>query len=95
MKNREYKKLYTTVREHFDSSDPWHSAMSLWFDVAFELHAQGADIPARWEYRPGAQNERDPDSLFAAEIEGADEKALVRLGNVLERYTRMIRDEYY
>lgn len=76
--------------------DPWGNAMSLWFSVADYIWFETEYMtPAHWEYRAGAGRgglddleEYDPwlyNALASAEIE-----TLIRTGNVLERYTRML-----
>lgn len=38
----------------YDSGDPFGSVMRWWFAVCEELTRRGEDVPASWNYRPGA-----------------------------------------
>ena len=86
MMKTELKQLHL---ESADSGDRWGSAMSTFFDVAGELWWRGADIPAVWEYSPGAASDpREPDNYLFDYLENTDTDILIQFGNVLERYIR-------
>lgn len=73
------------------AGDPWGVVMGHWFDVAAELWWRG-EVPASWGYRPGAVGDpRETDSPFADFIREVPSESLVEFGNVLDRYSRMLR----
>lgn len=73
-------------------SDEWGHAMSAWFDVAAEAFHRCLDIPSHWEYRPSPCNDpRDLDSWFARVAVDASDDELIKFGNLMERYTRILQ----
>lgn len=92
-----YQNLAGEFRMAFDGSDPWGSAMGWFFGVADVLWHAGEDsIPPEWEYghSPVCDGPEDyPDAEISemfdsGEIDLAD---LVRFGNMLSRYTDILR----
>lgn len=85
------------VREYrmMGDCDAWGSAMNAWFAVAHELYARRADIPLHWEFKPGCtttpENARDDDNYWFEAFVGVSDADLVRFGNILERYSRMLK----
>jgi len=71
--------------------DPWGTAMSAFFDVCEELYRQGEYIPFEWQFSAGAAGVGDPDTYFAKEIEGSNPDELIKFGNLMHRYTEMLR----
>lgn len=75
--------------------DAWGSAMNAWFAVAHELYARHANIPAHWEFKPGctttAENARDDGNYWFEVFQDYGTDDLIRFGNILERYARLIR----
>ena len=72
--------------------DPWGTAMGAFFAVAAELQWRGTDIPAKWQYTPGcAADQREPDGDWFALLEAADEEVLLSFGEMLHRYTDLLR----
>lgn len=47
----------------FDGSDPWGSAMGVWFACADHLYNRNETIPDQWEYRHGLGLD-EPDELY-------------------------------
>lgn len=90
MKLKELKKEFM---QQFDTYDCWGAAMSAWFGICGELYLRGEDIPQRWEFRPSPMGiERDIDSYWESEVlPHATADALIKLGNILERYTRNLK----
>ncbi len=50
----------------FDGTDPWGSAMSVWFACADHLYGRNddVDVPDEWEFRSGLGLD-EPDPLYA------------------------------
>lgn len=72
-----------------DDSDPWGSAMELWFAVAGELnHRDPYLIPAEWQYRPSPLGGKDPDSYWTELLEDCTDQTLSEMGAILFRYVR-------
>ena len=83
-------------------ADKWGNAVSLWFDIAEYLyHVREVSVPAHWQFEPGMiqgsdtvkRHLRETGSAYA--IEAASTKTLRHVGNVLERYTRMLKHAGY
>lgn len=78
--------------------DPWGTAMSLWFDICDWLTVQGVSVPAHWEYRPSPflpHSIEEHKATWESEVppsafEETSTEELIHMGNVLERYTRML-----
>lgn len=87
-----YRDLKTQLMMGFDPGDRWGSAMGMFFDVTEELDRRGADIPPAWGYRCGALGVGEPETYDAEVITelNPDDEDLLRLGNVLHRYTGML-----
>jgi hypothetical protein len=85
-----YRELKNELMMSWDSHDRWGSAMSLFFDVAEELHRRHGDTPDSWQFRPGALGVGEPETYEAEIMTCADTPDLLRLGNVLYRYTGML-----
>ena len=72
--------------------DPWGVAMSVFFDVAGELYDRMGRCPHEWEYRPGAMGPYvEEDSIYFDSIRAASDDELEYLGNLLHRYTQMLK----
>lgn len=86
-------------RDYHDDGDPWGSCMGAWHCIAAELYTRDdAIIPDSWEYRSGSTDPRKPDQdnhllsdPFAETCALASNDALIRFGNVLQRYSHMLR----
>lgn len=91
----DYQEIRQSFLYGFDPGDSWACVMGAWFDVADEIERQGGGHPDAWRYRPGAcgppELNEDEATWFALEIAGADLDALAAFGNVLERWSRMLR----
>jgi hypothetical protein len=90
----EYSDIKSEYRLQADSGDKWGSAMGARFDICETLHRRDADIPASWEFSPGAGLfgvDDEPETYFGEIIRDADSADLVRFGNVLARYTDWLR----
>lgn len=75
-----------------DSGDPWGSLMTAWFGLAGELWMRGEAVPVEWNYSPGAAADpREPEDYMYDLYKDATTEALVRFGNVLERYARFVK----
>lgn len=69
---------------HWDTSDPYGSAMALWFDCAeFLTFEMGEDVPARWEFRPSPiQTEIEPENQLIDLDLSADD--IIAIGDVCQ-----------
>lgn len=88
-----YKDLKHELRGDL-SIDPWGHAMGAWFDIANELWYRRAAIPEHWEYRPAgpyARDPREPGSAWYSVARESKTRDLRRMGNLLERYTRILK----
>lgn len=93
-----YQYLAGEFRVAFDGADPWGSSMGWFFAVAETLwHRSAADIPAEWQFGHGmgcdGSSDDYPDAVVmemydSGQVSDAD---LVRFGNVLSRYTDLLR----
>lgn len=80
------------AREEFKLSsdwkhDPWGECLNHWFDVAEVLYTRGVTIPQHWEYHPGAGEDIVNNEQYLT----MNDDELIAWGNVLERYTRLLR----
>ena len=74
-----------------DSYDAWGSAMGVYFDLCSELYHRDADIPASWDYHPGAASDpREPEGYWFDMLIDADTDTLLHFGRILHRYTSML-----
>ena len=75
------------------TGDSWGDCMGFWFAVSEELFwHRNVDPPANWRYRPGAATRGpDYDNPALMFLEDASVDGLIRFGDVLDRYSRMLR----
>jgi hypothetical protein len=87
----QYKELMSAYRNQ-GSCDDWAESMSAFFAVATEAFLRGLDVPTHWQFRPApGLKKHDKDDWFAVEITAhATDEALIRFGNLMERYTRLL-----
>lgn len=86
-----YKDLVAEFR-CFKSDMSFDDAMLAWFDAAHEAHFRNLYIPPHWEFNPGHVKRHDPDDAFANEvIVDAKANALIKFGNLMERYSRLLK----
>ncbi len=73
--------------------DPWGHAMGAWFDCAGILYQRtdGAGVPGRWQYYPGAGGPEVLDGPVTEVMREADNETLRRFGDLLDRYTDFLR----
>ena len=87
-----YTNIMELVRMDDIGYDPWGTAMQHWFGIANVLTVNVYDVPAHWQYRPGADEttEEWPDSEYQWLLDEGYVTAddLRRAGNVLARYAR-------
>ena len=88
-----YKDIKHDMMLGHDSHDPWGWAMLWWFEVCDEMRRRDLEIPPAWEFRPGLDLDQDEDSYESETLGLADDDALERLGNVLQRYTRILASQ--
>lgn len=93
------------LRDNFDSYDPWGSVIEAHFQICFTLLRGGAEIPAAWQFSPGAfspqPDDNDPDnedgegSLLGWEfdiiLQQGGYRNLIHAGTVLERYAAQLK----
>jgi len=80
-----------------DGGDPWGSCMSVFFELAEYMYRSHMDYPIHWEFNPSplldqpiTDEELNEKYLFEEfRAHSADE--LWHFGNVLHRYSRMLR----
>lgn len=76
----------------YDSGDPWGSVMAWRFEIADELYRRGDEIPAEWEYRPGAGGpDKDGDEFMAPPIKAIDSAGLRVFGNLMLNFANVIK----
>lgn len=83
------------------NGDAWGSSMCAWFDIAHAIEHYGTDyVPHAWNYRDSMgcrgldkheSGENDSARSLAAGILRGRESDIVRAGNVLKRYTRILK----
>jgi hypothetical protein len=92
-------------RDNFDAYDPWGSTIEAQFQICFTLLRYEAQIPAAWEFSPGAfkptMEDNDPDnedgegSLLGLEFDILMREGhysnLIHAGNVLVRYAAQLK----
>lgn len=92
----EDKNHYQNLRAEIKASasgDAWGWSMAWWFAIAGTLHDKGDDIPPEWHFRAspmGGVSSDDFEAQTIAEL-AISSPALVRMGNVLQRYTERLR----
>jgi len=89
---RQAADIRTEFRLRYDPHDGWGCVIGAFFEVAETLYAWGEDVPAEWEFRPGLG---EPEA--AEWLDGFDADTLVDFGNVLDRWSDMLRargDDY-
>lgn len=82
------------LREYYqlmESGDAWGDCMGAWFAVAAELYVRGS-VPENWRFRPGSSDPREPDDCWTDELVIHSDDDLIEFGNVLCRYSRMLRN---
>lgn len=91
----------------YDPYDPWGSTIEAQFQICYTLLRGGADIPAAWQFSPGAfvptADDNDPDnedgegSLLGWEFDlilrEGGYRNLIHAGNILERYATLLKSE--
>lgn len=87
----------------FMDGDKWGDTLNFHFAIAEVLYRRGADIPASWEYRPGAGLEHDVRVNGPAPTDSDDcvvamlwdsrlsDSALIYWGDVLGHYGTLLR----
>ena len=89
---RQAAEIRSEFRLGYDSYDKWGSVLMAFFNVAETLDAWGEDVPAEWEFSPGLG---EPEA--AEWLDGFDADTLVDFGNVLNRWSNLLRsrgDDY-
>lgn len=84
------------IRNEIDLSGPdpdrWGEAMGAFFDIADVLEHEGAEIPHSWGWHHGPLcTGTEAYERFGFAANHAPLAAFVRAGNILERYTRLLR----
>jgi hypothetical protein len=93
------------LRDNFDGGDPWGSTMEALFQLCYTLARGGAEIPASWEFSPGAwvpsEDDNDPDnedgdgSLLGWEFDlllrEGHYRNLIHAGEILNRYAAQLK----
>ena len=75
-----------------NDGDAWGTSMGALFSVCFELHHRGDDIPDAWEFKPSPlSGDLRDDSFWTPELENRGTPALLEFGELLHRYTGMLR----
>lgn len=71
--------------------DPWGCSMEAFFECAGRMNRRRLDVPAEWEYRPGAgSNGTDKQSNWYVPFARCSNKQLSIIGNYLYRLTAII-----
>ena len=71
--------------------DPWGTTMSAWFDIAEILYCRGDNIPPEWEFRPSPLIYDLSGGYLVEELSELSSDTLRKLGNLLSRYTRILK----
>jgi hypothetical protein len=91
----------------YDPYDPWGSTVEAQFQICYTLMRGGAEIPAAWQFSPGAwtpsEDDNDPDnedgdgSLLGWEFDiilrEGGYRNLIHAGEVLNRYATLLKSE--
>lgn len=96
-----YSKLMDIIRSDDIEADPYGTGMYYLFEIAEFLHHYGFNLPDNWEFRDSPLHDGIPlrrmdfnpeiHSLWCSyEIAAQD---LLRAGNVLNRYTRLLDEK--
>ena len=77
----------------FCDGDDWGETMCWLFTIADELHFERATpVPDEWQFRPSPLGPSNDDDDFRTDcVREADDETLVRFGNLLTRYARLLR----
>lgn len=94
-------------RDHFDPYDPWGSVVEAQFQICYTLVRHAAEVPAAWQFYPGAwvpeMDDNDPEapgmaregSLLGWEFDLIMREGgysnLIHAGTVLERYAAQLK----
>lgn len=74
-----------------NDGDSWGNSMSWWFAIADELEGnRGLLCPEHWEYRMSPMRP-DNENYEASIVTDYPDDDLIEFGNVLERYTRLLK----
>ena len=86
-------RVIDALRDGGVRSDPWGSFMSLWFDVAAELHHRGEDVPDEWQYSPSPAGGdiREHDSWGFDVCVDASAEDLIQAGDFCKRVCDRLR----
>lgn len=79
------------------NSDKWGEVINAHFDVCFEMHFQGFDIPSEWDFSPspiGGDDQRESDSYYFDLFDGLSENDLTQIGNYLQRVEKFLEPKY-
>ena len=70
----------------WDSGDVYGSTMAAWFPICNEIAIRGDDVPASWNFNPGAFGPHHEEGDYVAEIiADVSTETLIEFGNFLER----------
>ncbi len=83
---RQAADIRSEFRSTFDPFDKWSCVIGALFDVAETLYAWGEEVPAAWEFRPGAGEVEVSEWL-----EDFDVDTLEDFGNVLNRWASLLQ----
>lgn len=71
--------------------DPWGCSMEAFFECAGRMNKRGLDIPAEWNYRPGAGTDgTDKNSYWHSLFARCGNKQLTAIGAYLYRLTNIL-----
>jgi hypothetical protein len=71
--------------------DPWGCTMEAWFECAGRMNRRGLDIPAEWNYRPGAGTDgTDKDNYWYSLFARCGNKQLAAIGAYLYRLSNIL-----
>ena len=83
--------LISEYRVAVCSGDDWGDCMGALFDIAAELYLRCQwNVPQHWEYKP-SPNLRREENYFAGVCRDTPTKELIRVGNILFRYLRLLK----
>lgn len=85
---KELKQLKADIILMGDWDDKWGEGINWHFYICDALQLRDDDIPESWQYKPALFGV-DDDSVHLDILRDYKTETLIRMGNILQRYTRL------